>query len=176
MVFAARDGEEVRMVSSQQLLLHHHCLTLLSIHSSTRPFIQGLLPPPPPPAVQLICKEVQEQQEQAVVSRVWMDGRVQLSAAPATNFLHTSSYSYCCTRHVAQPPTLPIYLSFALQIHRRCNTSQLALFWQGKNGDVGTYENLFNMNIFKRIQRDPPQLNTSKGKHLLWWCAHAIWE
>ena len=127
-MFAARDGEEVRMVSSQQLLLHHHCLTLLSIHSSTRPFIQGLLPTPPPPAVQLICKEVQEQQEQAVVSRVWMDGRVQLSAAPATNFLHTSSYSYCCTRHVAQPPTLPIYLSLTLEIHRRCNGSCVALF------------------------------------------------
>ena len=126
-VCSSRDGEEVSLVSSQQQLQHHHCLTLLSIHSSTRPFIQGLLATPPE-AVQLICKEVQEQQEQAVVSRVWMDGRVQLSAAPATNFLHTSSYSYCCTRHVAQPPTLPIYLSFALEIHRRCNTSQLALF------------------------------------------------
>ena len=52
------------MVSSQQLLLHHHCLTLLQIHSSTRPFIQGLLATPPAEAVQLICKEVQEQEEQ----------------------------------------------------------------------------------------------------------------
>ena len=132
MVFAARDGEEVRLVSSQQLvLLHHHCLTLLSIHSSTRPFIQGLLPTPPPPAVQLICKEVQEQEQQQelVVSRVGMDERLQLSAAHATNFLRTSSYSYfCCTRHVAQPPTLLIYLSFALEIHRRCSASCVALF------------------------------------------------
>ena len=113
MVFAARDGEEVSLVSSQQVLLHHHCLTLLSIHSSTRPFIQGLLATPPAaaavPAVQLICKEVQEQEQHPVVSRVWMDGRVRLSA-PATNFLRTSSY---CTRHVAQSPTLLIYLLFA---------------------------------------------------------------
>ena len=64
------------MVSSQQLLLHHHCLTLLQIHSSARPFIQGLLATPPE-AVQLICKEVQQrEQQQPVASRVGMDGRL----------------------------------------------------------------------------------------------------
>ena len=62
MVFAARDGEEVRMVSSQQVLLHHHCLTLLSIHSSPAHSSPDQ-PRPDVAAVQLICKEVQLEQE-----------------------------------------------------------------------------------------------------------------
>ena len=45
------------------------------------PFLHPPIHPrPPPPAVQLICKEVQEQG--LVVSRVGMDGRLQLSATP----------------------------------------------------------------------------------------------
>ena len=65
MVFAAQpEMEEVRLVSSQQLLQHHHCLTLLSIHSSPAHSSPDQ-PRPDVAAVQLICKEVQlEQQKQ----------------------------------------------------------------------------------------------------------------
>ena len=127
-VCSSRDGEEVSLVSSQQQLQHHHCLTLLQIHSSARPFIQGLLATPPaaPEAVQLICKEVQQQ---PVVSRVGMDGWwTSTVGTAATNFLCTF---YCFTRHAAQSPTSPIYLLFALRIHSCVAMSAIVLCFEG---------------------------------------------
>ena len=130
---SSRDGEEVGLVSSQQLVLHHHCLTLLQIHSSTRPFIQGLLATPPE-AVQLICKEVQREQ-QPVASRVGMDRRLGLSArllqtffAPATAalvMLLLVLHSSCC------PAVYLAHLSPLCTPDPQlccCNASYLALF------------------------------------------------
>ena len=167
------------LVSSQQLVLHHHCLTLPQIHSSTRPFIQGLLATPPE-AVQLICKEVQREQ-QPVASRVGMDGRLRVSArllqtffAPATAalvMLLLLLHSSCC------PAVYLAHLSPLCTPDPQlccCNVSYLALFLRREMSELD--KKLFNQNIFKWIQKEPLQLNPWKGKHLLCWSAHAMWE
>ena len=159
-VCSSRDGEEVGLVSSQQLVLHHHCLTLLQIHSSARPFIQGLLATPPaaPEAVQLICKEVQQREQQPVASRVGMDRRLGLSArllqtffAPATAalvMLLLLLHSSCC------PAVYLAHLSPLCTPDPQlcCNASYLALFLRREMSELN--KKLFNQNIFKWIHLD----------------------
>ena len=125
------------LVSSQQLLQHHHCLTLLQIHSSARPFIQGLLATPPaaPEAVQLICKEVQQQ---PVVSRVGMDGGLRLSARPLQTFFAPSTAPLVMLPSRLPRPSISS-LHFGSTAALQCQLSCFVL----NVGDVGTEQETF---------------------------------
>ena len=119
-------------------LLRHHCLTLLSIHSSptTLPFIQGL----PPSAAQGSAASSSSGSRQRMDERHWLSA---LRCYKLSSRLHSS----CCP--AACPPWAPSIWS----VHWSCKSFVLTA--AQRNGDVGSKK------ILKWIQLNS-SMNTSR--------------